>query len=200
MTSSSSPIPNTNTPSLQITPEARTKGREDSKVSLAKLKPASAPNLQNTNRNFSSGTESLASQENNGNDSVDAAHKVERQTIASLAGTATGTFQFRTTGQTVSDGPQTTLNLASDQGGQIRVMTVHSNDPGGQGAVSSLNPVTLAISSAGGTQASQVLSAGSEVVDNNSGEAVTVTVDNTDGTKYTYYPAVQSADSNGPGM
>ena len=196
MTSPNSPLPNINTPSLRIIQRAGTEGKEDSRVNLADLKPASTTNLKNTSSKLSSGTESLA---NNGVVSVDATGKIQRQTIASLAGTATGTFQFRTTGQTVSDGTQTTLNLASDQGGQIRVMTVHSNDPGGQGAVSALNPVTLAISSAGGTQASQVLSAGSDVVENNTGDAVTVTVDNTDGTKYTYYPAVQTTDSNGPG-
>ena len=201
MTSTNSPLPNTNTPSLQILQLEGAEGKEDSKVNLANLKPASSTRLQNRSGNFSSGTESLATPENNAVVKVEVASaKIQRNTIASLAGTTAGTFQFRNTGQTVSDGTQTALNLASDQGGQIRVMTVHSTDPGGQGAVSALNPVTLAISSGGATQACQALSTGSEVVDNSTGDAVTVTVDNTDGTKYTYYPAVQSADSNGSGM
>ena len=199
MTSTSSSLSSTNAPSLQVTQEAGAGGKGDRKANLADLKAGSAPNLQDASTNFSTNTDPLTAQESSGVGNVEAV-KIQRQTVVSLAETATGTFEFRSTGQTVSDGTQTALNLASEQGGQIRVMTVHANDPGGQGAVSALNPVTLAISSAGGTQASQVLSAGSEVVDNSTGDGVTVTVDNTDGTKYTYYPAVQSADSNGPGM
>lgn len=199
MTSTNSSFSNTNTPSLQ-TIQAGAEGKGYRKANLADLKAGSTPNLEVANTNFSTSNEPLNSQEPSGVGNVDSAKIQQQQTAASLAGLATGTFQYRTTGQSVSDGTQTTLTLASDQGGQIRVMTVHSTDPGGQGTVSALNPVTLAISSAGGTQASQVFSAGSDVVDSNSGDAVTVTVDNTDGTKYTYYPAVQSADTNEPGI
>lgn len=199
MTSVNLSFSNTNTPSLQII-QAGTGGKEDRKANLPDLKAGSAQNFEDANTNFSTGSDSLSSQEGSRLGNVEAGKIQQQQIVSSLEGSATGAFQYRTTGQTVSDGTQTTLTLASDQGGQIRVMTVHSTDPGGQGTVNALNPVTLAISSAGGTQASQVLSAGSDVVDNNTGEGVTVTVDNTDGTKYTYYPAVQSADSNGPGM
>ena len=192
MTSTTSSFSQSNTPSLQIIQGGVTvKGER--KANLSDLKVGTI----DASTNFSAGGGSFGTQEESTIGNVDG-DKIQRQAAVSLGPAAGGSFQYRGSPQTVSETSQTTLNLANESAAQLRVMTVHSGDPGGQGAVSALNPVTLAISSAAGTQASQVPPA-SEVVDNSAAGAVAVTVDNADGTKYTYYPAVQNTDSAAPG-
>ncbi|XP_065055745.1 upstream stimulatory factor 2-like [Rhopilema esculentum] len=193
MTSTTSSLSQSNTPSLQIIQGGVTvKGERRANLSDLKVGTIDA------STNFSAGGGSFGTQEESTIGNVDG-NKIQRQATVSLGPTAGGSFQYRGSSQTVSDNSQTTLNLANESAAQLRVMTVHSADPGGQGAVSALNPVTLAISSAAGTQASQVPPV-SEVVDNSAAGAVAVTVDNADGTKYTYYPAVQNTDSAAPGQ
>ena len=188
------------TPSLQIIRRGPT--QEEGKASINDLSVGVATNTDNANTNFATNSANLEGQEGNQINNVDGGEKIARQTVASFGGTTPGSFQFRSASQPTSDGTQqTTLNLANDPSGHIRVMTVHSNDPGGQGTVSGLSAAAaLAISSAVTTQASQVMPT-SDVVENNGGNTVAVTVDNADGTKYTYYPAVQTADaSSGAGI
>ena len=188
------------TPSLQIIRRGPT--QEEGKASINDLGVGVATNTDSANTNFATNSANLEGQEGNQISNVDGGEKITRQTVASFGGTTPGSFQFRSASQPTSDGTQqTTLNLANDPSGHIRVMTVHSNDPGGQGTVSGLSAAAaLAISSAVTTQASQVMPT-SDVVENNGGNTVAVTVDNADGTKYTYYPAVQTADaSSGAGI
>ncbi len=193
MTSLHGPMTNTATSisqSLQLLTEPRpieSAGKGSSNLDLAK-----AADQSSSNSTFSS---------NEINQETSEIEDLKRQAQATEFGASTaGNFQYSATSQN-SNAAQTAINLASDHQNQLRVMTVHSNDPG-QSTVSALSGANFTISSAGATQVTQVqnvLSSAEVVSVDNNGQ---VQESNADGTKYTYYPAaVQATDaSQGAGI
>ncbi len=195
MTSTATTISQTTTPSLHLLREAiDSGGKGAANLDLNKVVD------NKTNTNFQTDN-SLPTQV-----SVSDVEDLKIQRQSDFAGSATGNFQYPGSSQN-TDGSQA-LNLASEQNNQLRVMTVHSNDPTGQGSVSGLSTTSFAMSSTGGTsqvvtQVQNVLSSTEVVNVDSSGQVpASVTVENNaEGTKYTYYPAVQTADtSNGAGI
>eukprot|EP00794_Sanderia_malayensis_P011332 gene11332-12517_t len=120
--------------------------------------------------------------------------KIERQAGRSF--TDPSNFQYgcvSSTDHQQRSSDSTELNIANNQNNQVRVMTVHSNDQ-----VTNLNATSFAMSTATATQVTQVLSSNDVVnVDNGTQVPASVTMEsNAEGTKYTYYPAVQTADTS----